>query len=398
MADPSISVSRQRPLEVSSGTVLHVILDRDGVLNEESEQDAYVADPEHFRWLPGALHALAVLRDLGIRISVATNQSGIGRGLMTESDLAAVHRRMTLDAQAAGGSIDAIFYCPHPPAAGCGCRKPSPGLIEAAIRQSGIPRSHTLMIGDAVRDLDAADAAGIGAALLRTGKGHTHEALAVARSVPVFDDLSALAAELMLKRGGSAGRLEFLQGIFADHVAIVAESALSILPMLTECIAACHRCLLAGGKILACGNGGSAADAQHFVAELVGRYHNTRPALPAIALMGDPATFTAVSNDFGFEQVFARQIEAFSRPGDVLMAISTSGNSPNVLNAARSARERGCRVIALTGRTGGKLTRIAHITVRVPCDVVARIQEVHELCLHAIAEALDAAQLKADLE
>jgi D-glycero-D-manno-heptose 1,7-bisphosphate phosphatase len=176
--------------------IRHVILDRDGVLNAEPDDGACVADPVSFRWLPGALDALAALRKLGVRISVVTNQSGIGRGHMTEAELAAVHDKMTLDARRMQGSIDAIFHCPHAPDAGCSCRKPAPALIEAAIDRSGIPRVNTLAIGDAVRDLDAARAAGVRAALLRTGKGCAHEALAAARGIPVFDDLAALVCAL----------------------------------------------------------------------------------------------------------------------------------------------------------------------------------------------------------
>jgi D-glycero-D-manno-heptose 1,7-bisphosphate phosphatase len=176
--------------------IRHVILDRDGVLNEEPDHDGYVVDPANFRWLPGALAALAALRKLGVHISVATNQSGIGRGRMTEIELAAVHDKMTLDARRAQGSIDAVFYCPHAPDARCSCRKPAPGLIEAAIDRSGIPRVNTMVIGDAARDLDAARAAGVRAALLRTGKGRAHEALAAARGIAVFEDLGALAAAI----------------------------------------------------------------------------------------------------------------------------------------------------------------------------------------------------------
>jgi D-glycero-D-manno-heptose 1,7-bisphosphate phosphatase len=176
--------------------IRHVILDRDGVLNEEPDDGACVADPASFRWLPGALDALAALRNLGVRISVATNQSGVGRGVMTEAELAAVHDKMSLDARRVQGSIDAIFYCPHAPDAGCSCRKPAPALIEAAIDRSGLARDDTLAVGDAVRDLDAAGAAGVRAALLRTGKGRAHEAIAAARGIPVFDDLTALVAAL----------------------------------------------------------------------------------------------------------------------------------------------------------------------------------------------------------
>src|SRR6266700_898375 len=139
---------------VPLGAIRHVIVDRDGVLNEELDDGAYLGDPDRFHWLPGSLDALADLRTLGVRVSVATNQSGIGRGVISELDLDAVHRKMASDAKIAHASIDAIFYCPHAPNAQCACRKPAPGLIIAAITQSGISAANTLVIGDAPRDVE----------------------------------------------------------------------------------------------------------------------------------------------------------------------------------------------------------------------------------------------------
>ena len=176
---------------------------------------------------------------------------------------------------------------------------------------------------------------------------------------------------------------------FADHSAVATRAALELPPMLERAVGAVFECLRAGGKILACGNGGSAADAQHVVAELVGRFREERRALPAIALTGDSATLTALGNDYGFEHVFARQVEALARPGDVLLAISTSGNSPNVVRAAQAARSLGCSVIAFTGARGGELAGQTELTIKAPSNTVARIQEVHSLCIHAICEALD---------
>ncbi len=147
--------------------------------------------------------------------------------------------------------------------------------------------------------------------------------------------------------------------------------------------------LRAGGKVLACGNGGSAADAQHFVAELVGRFVKERRAWPALALSTDTSVLTAVANDCGFDQVFARQVEAHGRAGDVLVAISTSGGSPNVLRAVDAARSRGLATIALTGRDGGALGRLAHLHLNVPSSSTARIQEVHATFLHVLCELVE---------
>jgi D-glycero-D-manno-heptose 1,7-bisphosphate phosphatase len=175
----------------------HVILDRDGVLNEEGEGVDYVRDPSQFRWLPGALAGLAMLRRAGIRLSVATNQSGVGRGLMTLGQLAAVHARMQAEASAHGGALDAVLVCPHAPEDECVCRKPAPGLIRAAIERAGICAGESLVVGDDQRDLEAARRAGVAAALVRTGKGRETERRLCDARVAAFDDLSHLARVLV---------------------------------------------------------------------------------------------------------------------------------------------------------------------------------------------------------
>jgi D-sedoheptulose 7-phosphate isomerase len=144
-----------------------------------------------------------------------------------------------------------------------------------------------------------------------------------------------------------------------------------------------------GGKLLAFGNGGSAADAQHFAAELAGRYLRERPGLPALALSANTSDLTAIGNDYGFEQVFARLLEAHAAAGDVAFAISTSGNSPNVLEAVEIARERGVRSVGLVGMGGGKLAGIVDVPIVVPSDVTARIQETHITILHLVCELVD---------
>ncbi|UCE31833.1 MAG: phosphoheptose isomerase [Burkholderiales bacterium] len=151
-------------------------------------------------------------------------------------------------------------------------------------------------------------------------------------------------------------------------------------------------------KLLACGNGGSAADAQHLAAELIGRYERERPGLAAVALTTDTSILTAVGNDYGFEDVFARQVRGLGQPGDVLVAISTSGNSPNVLRAIEAAHQREMRVIALTGRGGGGIAgalRDGDIMLCVPHDRTARIQEVHLLIVHCLCDGVDAMLLGA---
>lgn len=148
--------------------------------------------------------------------------------------------------------------------------------------------------------------------------------------------------------------------------------------------------LSAGKKLLVCGNGGSAADAMHICAELVGRFFKERRALPAIALNTDPAVLTAWSNDFGYQSVFSRQVEALAKPGDVVWGISTSGNSENVVAALQAARQLGAATIALTGQGGGAMAEYADVLLAVPLSVTPRIQEVHVVTYHIICEAVEA--------
>jgi D-sedoheptulose 7-phosphate isomerase len=148
--------------------------------------------------------------------------------------------------------------------------------------------------------------------------------------------------------------------------------------------------LSAGNKLLVCGNGGSAADAMHICAELVGRFFKERPALPAIALNTDPAVLTAWSNDYSYQSVFSRQVEALAKPGDVVWGISTSGNSENVVAALRTARQLGASTIALTGQGGGAMAEYADVLLATPLSVTPRIQEAHTVTYHVICEAVEA--------
>ncbi|HTY99077.1 MAG TPA: phosphoheptose isomerase [Rhodocyclaceae bacterium] len=157
--------------------------------------------------------------------------------------------------------------------------------------------------------------------------------------------------------------------------------------------------LRGGGKILACGNGGSAADSQHFSAELLNRFERERAPLAAIALTTDTSTLTSIANDYAFDQVFAKQVQALGRPGDILLAISTSGGSPNVLAAMAAARRAGMRTVALTGKGGGKMAAALgadDIHLCVPASRTARIQEVHLLVIHCLCDGIDAAILGED--
>ncbi len=175
-----------------------------------------------------------------------------------------------------------------------------------------------------------------------------------------------------------------------------AQTKLAALEFMAEPIAAAIEAmthsLMANGKILACGNGGSAADAQHFAAELVNRFEMERPPLAAVALTTDSSILTSIANDYDFTQVFSKQVRALGQQGDVLLAISTSGNSANVIEAIHAAHEREMRIVALTGKDGGRIGELLgpdDIHLCVPADRTARIQEVHLLTLHCLCDGID---------
>jgi len=166
-----------------------------------------------------------------------------------------------------------------------------------------------------------------------------------------------------------------------------------VIETLTDDIeSACHmitNALQGGQKVLIAGNGGSAADAQHIAAELTGRFVKHRKALPGIALTVDTSALTAIANDYGYDHVFSRQVEAYAQPGDVFIAISTSGNSPGVLNALKTARDYGCKTLGLSGRDGGKMHSLCDLCIVVPSNETARIQEMHILIGHIICKSVD---------
>ena len=179
---------------------------------------------------------------------------------------------------------------------------------------------------------------------------------------------------------------------FADSAQLKLDAAQALAEPIARAAGLMADALRSGGKLLACGNGGSAADAQHFAAELVNRFEVERPPLAAVALTTDSSALTAIANDYSYQEVFAKQLRALGRKGDVLLAISTSGNSGSVLEAARAAREIGVRVVALTGNGGGKLAAVLaadDVHVCVPHTRTVRIQEVHLLALHCMCDAID---------
>ncbi len=181
---------------------------------------------------------------------------------------------------------------------------------------------------------------------------------------------------------------------FLDSIAVKERSAGELPVSIQDAGAIMVESLLNGRKILCCGNGGSAGDAQHFSAELLNRFERERPGMPAVALTTDSSTITAIANDYDYDEIFAKQVLALGQQGDVLLAISTSGNSGNVVRAIRAAHERDMIVVALTGRDGGRMAAnlgARDVEVRVPSERTARIQEVHLVVIHCLCDFIDTA-------
>lgn len=186
--------------------------------------------------------------------------------------------------------------------------------------------------------------------------------------------------------------LDRIRSNFSDSIQAKINAADTILPIVGQASEKIVRCLLEGNKILSCGNGGSACDALHFSGEMLNRFKHERPSLPAIALTGDISTITSIANDYHYNEIFAKQIRALGQSGDILLAISTSGNSANILNAIKAAHDRHMSVVALTGNDGGKIAENLSsndVEIRIPATETARIQENHLLVIHCICDIVD---------
>ena len=179
---------------------------------------------------------------------------------------------------------------------------------------------------------------------------------------------------------------------FEDSAQTKLNAAEQMAPAIVEAAGILSNALLNSGKILTCGNGGSAADAQHFSSELLNRFEMERPALPAMALTTDSSTLTSIANDYSYNEVFAKQVRALGQENDALIAISTSGRSPSIVAAVNAAKERGMKVIAMTGRDGGEIPALlseGDVELRAPSDSTARIQEIHLLTIHCLCDLID---------
>ncbi len=322
---------------------------------------------------PGHIDLLERARKLGTRLLVGINSDesvrrikGSGRPFMNEDD-----RRAVL--MALRPVDDVIVF-----------NEPTPERLIREIKPNVLVKGGDWKIDEI-----------IGADFVRENGGEV-------LSLPLKNDYSSTAIIDTIRGMNESGgienpgnQFEIVGRSLGEHIEVLNATLKGETGVISECADMIQSTFRRGRKLLLCGNGGSAADAQHIAAEFVGRYETERQALPAIALTTDTSALTALANDYDFERVFARQIEALAAEGDCLIAISTSGNAPNVIAAAMAARKRGCVIIGLTGANGKKLASLCDACVMVPSSRTARIQEAHITIAHVWCEIIDAEIAKA---
>lgn len=385
-----------------------VLLDRDGTVNVEK---GYLSKPDQLEMVYGAVDALRKLRRLGLGLAVITNQSGLARGYFDRSRLESIHERLRKHLADGGVNLDGVYFCPHSPEDNCACRKPAPGLVYQAADELGFQPEQCFLVGDKLSDIELGKVVGATTFLVCTGYGSQLAPNERAGADYVVADLTEAADMIeklleknevrnpvpqdwkspLQKQRDEMNMQERIRRYLLESAAAhqrVAEASADSIAQGAKVIA---DSLTEGGKLLICGNGGSAAQSQHMAAEFVSTLnkHFARPALAAIALTTDMSILTAISNDFGFAGVFERQVEALGRPGDVLLAISTSGNSENTVRAVEAAKRRQMRTIALVGSAPGKLGQAASLAVTVSDTDTQHIQEVHLAIEHLLCTLIE---------
>jgi D-sedoheptulose 7-phosphate isomerase len=368
-----------------------VVLDRDGTIIIERH---YLSDPHQVELVSGAAKGLRRMGEMGLGLVVITNQSAIGRGLFDSGQLDLIHQRLCELLEGEGVHLNGIYFCPHIPEDDCSCRKPRTGLLELAAKELDFNPQVCFVIGDKPSDIELGQGVGATTFLVRTGYGAQVADESTATPDYTVDGLweAAQLIQRILTPEERGAAMKSDVGYSTEVRAHLIESAEVKRQVSETCIDSILAAasliadtFLSGGKLLLCGNGGSAADCQHMATEFVSQLTKDfeRPGLPAIALTTDTSFLTAFSNDRGFEGVFARQVQALGKPGDVLIAISTSGNSVNVIRAVEAAQAANMHTIALTGG-GGCLAGIAEIDVSVPSTNTQHIQEAHLTIEHII--------------
>lgn len=357
-----------------------LFLEREGTLATTDPHGVPTA-----QWATGIAEFLRQGQELGYGVIVTAHEPLIGRGHRSLADAAALHEEIASQSRAQGVEIAGFYLCPHSEGESCDCRKPGLGLTLAASRDLGVDLLGSVVLAREARDIAWSQSMGTRVVAWAPGG----EASLAGADAKVSEPSEAIEwlRRWMEEPSGRA--------LAARHLEESARTQLAVrdacLPDLLRAVEFTAEALKQGKKLLICGNGGSAADSQHLAAEFVGRLSAqfTRRAWPAIALTTDSSSLTAIGNDYGFDRIFARQVEALGQPGDVLVALSTSGNSPNVLEAVESARLSDLRVVVLTGGSGGALAHLADVAIVVPSGNGQHIQEAHLTLYHLLCALVE---------
>jgi len=370
-----------------------VVLDRDGTINVERQ---YLSDPRQVELIPGAASGLRQLAGMGLGLVVITNQSAVGHGFLDQANLDLIHQRLCELLETEEVYLDGIYFCPHMPEDNCPCRKPRPGLLELAAQELDFDPQSCFVIGDKACDVELGQRVGATTLLVCTGYGAQVAAENTVTPDYVVDDVwdAAQVIERLLAADEettvNAARIDRVRAHLLESAEVKRQMVETCVDSILAAADLIAEAFQSGGKVLLCGNGGSAADCQHMAAEFVNRLTADfeRPGLPAVALTTDTSFLTAFANDCDFEGVFERQVQTLGKPGDVLIGISTSGNSTNVIRAVEAARAANMRTIALTG-SGGCLAGMANVTISVPSTDTQYIQEAHLAIEHILCDLVE---------
>ncbi|SFV56639.1 Phosphoheptose isomerase 1 [hydrothermal vent metagenome] len=349
-----------------------LFLDRDGIINIDYN---YVSKIENFKFTDGIFEFITLFVKNGYKVFVVTNQSGIGRGYYSQDDFDILSKWMIKEFIKKDIKIEKVYYCPHSPEENCHCRKPDIGMIEQAIREyPNINLNNSYMVGDKNSDINLAINAKI------------------RNSIFIGEDINSDASFSFknIKEAYEDFKIQYMiRDELMSHKEALNRTMDNLMPHIKDASNLVIETLKRGNKILLCGNGGSAGDAQHISAELTGRYKTNRRALAGIALTTDTSAITAIANDFGYEFIFSRQVEALANSGDLLIGISTSGNSKNIILALKKAKELNCKSIGLSGNDGGDMKKYCDTNIIIPSNDTARVQEMHILIGHIICQGVD---------
>ena len=375
-----------------------VFFDRDGVLVEPVP---YLSHPSQLRLLPRAAHAVRLVNRAKKKAVLVTNQSAVGRGFCRLSDVDAVHRALERELARHEAYLDAIYLCPHAPSDNCDCRKPRGAMIRRAVLELGLNQSGCVMIGDKTSDVELAARLGFPGVLVDTGMRGEDGEYRVQAAHRASDALAAatwaLAADATspLQNKDTVGYPPRVVDHVSRHFAEYLREAHLLLTEIdhrhvVEICDLIEQGWRAGHQLFVCGNGGSAANASHFaedVANLMVQPPVTK-RLRATSLADPGPLILSVANDQGYEAIFEVQLRMHASANDILLCLSGSGNSPNVLRAARYAKENGIKLACLTGFDGGHLGPLANAHVNVRSENMGLLEGVHAMILDYVGKEL----------